>query len=133
MKTQDLFYPEAERYDLDFGPCSMKKNFAQVDTGQDASYYGIWANPFKRQIVSFCEGDLHIQNAETDDEFTETIRSIEKFHNKYDEFSGIDTGIDPEETVKTAFQKLGLGDLLYSSERRKKLDERRARLKKKRQ
>jgi len=38
--------------------------FAQVDTEQDASYHGIWANPFKLITISYVEGDVYTNTAD---------------------------------------------------------------------
>ena len=66
-----------DRYQFDFGPCAAHHGFAQIDTDLDAWYYGHWANPHKRQIVSFVEGDLTIQTCDTDAEFiSELNRTI---------------------------------------------------------
>jgi hypothetical protein len=41
------------RYTFDFGTCSPQNGFAQVDTGQDAYYFGTWANPEKENGFRF--------------------------------------------------------------------------------
>ena len=112
MKTQDLFYPDATRSNLDSGICSSKRGFAQLDTKQDTSYFGMWANPVTLQIVTFAEGDLKIQTAETDTEFINEIHKIKRFYNKYSGFLGIDPGWNPEPLTST-FRQLGLGNLLH--------------------
>ena len=40
MKTTTDFRPLSDRYEFDCGPCSYANGFAQVDTQQDAPYYG---------------------------------------------------------------------------------------------
>ena len=57
MKEQTAFDPMTDRYSFDFKLCTPKNGWAQVDTSQDASYFGTWANPFERKTVSYCEGD----------------------------------------------------------------------------
>jgi hypothetical protein len=47
--------------------------WAQFDTAQDAPYFGKWVNPFERKLISFTEGDVCIQTAESDDEFRATL------------------------------------------------------------
>ena len=42
-----------DRYTYDFGLCSYENGWAQVDTAQDASYFGTWANPTRLMILSF--------------------------------------------------------------------------------
>jgi len=111
MKTIREFVP-ADRYAYDFGLCSYKNGFAQIDTSQDASYFGTWANPTKRIIFTYCEGDTTMQEAETDTEFVNEIRLIKKWNiENGHEFLGIDAMCDSE--IETAFRKLGLGNLLH--------------------
>ena len=65
MKRTHEFAP-ADRYAYDWGICSYKNDFAQVDSDQDASYFGTWANPVKRAIVNYCEGDVTLTQCDTD-------------------------------------------------------------------
>jgi len=112
MKTVEQFYPGTERYLFDFKLCTFKKGYAQLDTKQDAWYFGAWANPEKLIIVSYAEGDCTIRYAENEKEFVDEIRSWEKWNNKngYNP-AKIDPGLNEELTKR--FQDLGLGDLLH--------------------
>ena len=111
MKTLRNFEP-ADRYTYDFGLCSSKNGFAQVDTGQDASYFGIWANPFKFVIFTYCEGDCITNIADNANEFVNEINSIKKWNNENGHaFYGIDPGFN--ENLKNEFVKLGLSEMLY--------------------
>ena len=58
MRITRDFKPMSDRYGFDFGPCSTANGFAQIDTRQDASYYGTWCSPAARTIVNYCEGDV---------------------------------------------------------------------------
>ena len=58
MRITRDFKPMSDRYGFDFGPCSNANGFAQIDTRQDASYYGTWCSPAARTIVNYCEGDV---------------------------------------------------------------------------
>lgn len=49
---------DVNRYTFDFGVCHTSKGFAQLDTSQDAEYYGVWINPTALMAVRWCEGDL---------------------------------------------------------------------------
>lgn len=102
----------ADRYVYDFGPCSYEKGFAQIDTAQDASYFGTWCSPTKRAIVSYCEGDVTTTLCETDEEFVATVRQI----GEWNVAAGygparIDPGFCPD--MRAAFERLGLADLLH--------------------
>lgn len=64
------------RYKFDCGTCSSKNGFAQLDTKQDASYYGIWANPYKRIVFTYCEGDTTLITCSDNEEFITEINKI---------------------------------------------------------
>jgi hypothetical protein len=111
MKTEELFI-SGDRYLFDFRLCSNKKGFAQVDTSQDASYYGTWANPFDLVIVTYVEGDLKTQTANSPEEFRAEIYRIKEFTEKFGyEFLGIDPGFNGD--LKQKFIDLGLENLLH--------------------
>lgn len=111
MKTIRDFAP-ADRYVYDFGPCSYDKGFAQIDTAQDASYFGTWASPSRRMVVSYVEGDVTISLCESDEEFIAQLREIDRWHVEHGYGPArIDLGFDP--AMKAAFERLGLADMLH--------------------
>jgi hypothetical protein len=111
MKRQTSFV-DGDRYAFDFNHCSAKRGFAQVDTGQDAWYFGTWANPTRLMVVSYCEGDLTIETAESRDEFVAAVRRIKSWNEEQGHgFSGIDAMCNEE--IAAGFRALGLGDLLH--------------------
>jgi len=111
MKTTREFVP-ADRYRYDLGPCSIKNGFAQVDTDQDAWYFGTWANPEKLVIFCYCEGDTTFQQAESADEFVAEMRKIEQWNKEQGHrFIGVDPGFN--EALAEGFRALGLGDMLH--------------------
>ena len=111
METIQYFRP-ADRYVFDFECCTVLEGFAQVDTSQDASYFGTWANPEKLQIVSYCEGDVTVQTAGTPEEFVTAVRELKAWNDKHGwEFHGID-GMESQAII-ARFEALGLGDLLH--------------------
>ena len=67
MKVTREFCP-GDRYTYDFGSCCYEKGWAQVDTAQDASYFGTWANPTRLMIFSYCEGDTTLREAGSPEE-----------------------------------------------------------------
>ena len=113
MRTlAECFVSDGDRYYFDFGPCSTSKGYAQVDTGQDAWYFGIWANPSKLRIMSYTEGDILLKEAESPQEFEAEIRRIKAWHDEQGiPFKGIDPGFS--DSLKARFEGLGLGDLLH--------------------
>ncbi len=112
MNVTRHFRPLSDRYGFDFGPCATDNGFAQVDTRQDASYYGTWASPAKRTIVNFCEGDVTTTVCESDDEFVRQIRELAAWN---DERGYGPMKIDPggDHGLRRAFETLGLADLLH--------------------
>jgi hypothetical protein len=111
MKKNHEFLFCADRYRFDFNECTTGNGYAQVDTGSDASYFGIWANPFTLTTVSFVEGDVYRNTAENEQEFIEELHNIRDFHNENDKFKGIDPGFN--EALKARFIDLGLKELLH--------------------
>lgn len=108
MKRFDSFVP-GERYQYDFGMCSYPNGFAQLDTEQDASYYGNWINPVERKAVCFAEGDLTV--VEFDDD-AEMIAWVQRFKDHEDlGFKGIDPGLG--EVMRSQLIAHGLGPFLH--------------------
>jgi hypothetical protein len=52
--------------------------WAQIDTGQDASWFGTWASPGERTILNFAEVDVTRTFCETDEEFAAALREIDR-------------------------------------------------------
>jgi hypothetical protein len=105
-------FVDADRYGFDFGPCSTSNGWAQVDTSQDASYFGTWANPFKFTIFCYCEGDTILTTCEDDTEFCGELRTIKRWNEENGHrFRGIDPGFN--EPLKAKFCEIGLSDLLH--------------------
>jgi hypothetical protein len=111
MKITHEFCP-GDRYTYDFGLCSYEKGRAQVDTAQDASYFGTWANPTRLMIFSYCEGDTTLKEAASPEEFAAELREIDQW-NRAQGYSParIDPGFDP--AMKAAFEALALTYILH--------------------
>lgn len=111
MDTQRHFEPDSDRYAFDYDLCHFKRGWAQCDTAQDASYFGIWTNPFRLMIVTFAEGDVTIQTAVGESEYREAIRSAAGFYREQGHGFAIDGMCDDQ--IITRMQALGLADLLH--------------------
>lgn len=110
-RTIREFLP-GDRYSYDFGQCSYEKGFAQIDTPQDASYFGTWVNPTTRTIVNYCEGDVTIQIFDTDEELADALRLIDDWNmRQLGGHARIDPGLGS--AMAAAFVALGVGDLLH--------------------
>lgn len=115
-KTNGLHVP-GDRYVYDFSVCTPHFGWAQVDTSQDAPYFGQWANPHQRKTVCYCEGDLTVIAYDTDEDFAAALREIKAWNERQGhEFLGIDCMC--REEIKRAFEAIGLGDLLHQPKRR---------------
>lgn len=99
------------RYTLDFGMCSAQNGYCQIDTAQDASYFGQWTNPEKMDIVKYMEGDLEVHTAENEKEYVEAIRRLAKWNEEYQEGLKIDCYTQPRQ--KALLEEMGLSDLLH--------------------
>ena len=112
MKITRDFRPLATPLQFRHRPCSYASGFAQVDTLQDAPYFGTWCSPTKLMIVTFTEGDLTTTVCDTDAEFIEQIHELAKWNSEagYGPMK-IDAIADNE--LRQAFEKLGLADLLH--------------------
>ena len=110
MTREERHDPVGDRYGFDAGMCSYANGFAQIDTKQDAWYFGTWVNPTERKIVSFAEGDIAIETAEDDDELVAALRASAKWNNE----AGWGFAIDPGTgDMRQKFEQLGVGDLLH--------------------
>ena len=112
MKRIEEFLRYGDRYEFDFGECSPSLGFAQIDTCQDAPYFGIWTNPTTLTTVQYMEGDLTREIAESVDEYIEHIREMKTYMEKFGRrFIGIDPMLNSE--TENRFKEIGLGDLLH--------------------
>jgi hypothetical protein len=105
------WHHDGDRYEFDFGPCEFRQGWAQIDTSQDASYFGQWANPIKLIIFSFVEGDCCLIRCESREEFAAEIRKMRDWNTD----NGYRFAIDGmcQQPIISAFEQMGLGDLLH--------------------
>ena len=76
MNREEFHEQDIDRYKFDFNLCTAEKGYAQIDTSQDAWYYGNWANPKDLKIVSYCEGDVTITTYNHSNGFVRQIREL---------------------------------------------------------
>jgi hypothetical protein len=111
MKVTTGFSPNGDRYVFDFRLCPSSKGWAQVDTRQDASYYGNWVNPLTFELVSYAEGDQSHTQCDGADEFAAQVRSMVEWQKGAGHFIGID-GMCNERIIE-AMNQLGLSEYLH--------------------
>jgi len=96
------FLGDAERYLFDFNICSSEKGWKQYDTHQDAPYFGVWVHVEKRQVVTFCEGDLSVVDCPTIESFRAELEDAERV---YGDPPPAFTTIDDDGTVTHYFDE----------------------------
>lgn len=106
------FIADGDRYRFDIA-LHPADGWAQIDSTQDAWYFGRWGNPRKRRLITYAEGDVITVDVDTDDEFCEELHRWAAA----DTWVGIDPGLDYE--LRDRFVALGLADLLHDSYRPK--------------
>ena len=114
MKTTSEFISMTDRYTFDFGRCSYERGFCQVDTSQDAWFFGRWANPYRLVAVAYTEGDLDVFQCDTAEEFTGLLRGWNDTEQRYTgRHIRIDLGLTQRDAMRAKFDALGLADLLH--------------------
>lgn len=107
MKIKRSFNPNGSRYEYDFNLCTTSKGWAQVDTENDAEYFGNWINPKEMKVLSYIEGDIIEQTAENNTELIEIIKEMKDCY----ESVKIDPGFNEE--LENDLISIGLGKYLY--------------------
>ena len=110
MNTQKTFC-NTDRYRFDYDICSYKKGFAQIDTNEDASYFGNWVNFKNLELVTYCEGDLTVVKCENIEEFKNQLLKVVSWYKKNKSFIGIDLMCSDE--IKKDFNNLNLDKNYY--------------------
>ena len=101
----------SNRYEYDLGQCSLSQGFAQIDTPQDASYFGCWTNPFTLVTLCYLEGDVITNYCATVAEYCADLRETQRFNKKNGELFAIDGMLNRRMIER--FKKIGLADLLH--------------------
>ena len=100
-----------DRYRYDFRLCRAAAGWAQLDTRQDAPYFGNWINPLTLKLMSYCEGDTTLTVCEDEADFIATVRECVRWHTEREYFIGID-GMCSEPII-AAFTNMGLAEFLH--------------------
>ena len=84
-------HPARDRYYFDFSRhgdthsgfswfTGVRDGWKQYDTGEDASYFGVWVNEDKRLTLTYAEGDVTLVIAPTQTSFDAEIAHMNKFY-----------------------------------------------------
>lgn len=104
-------FASASRYTYDTG---LPADFAQLDTSEDASYYGNWASAKRLTLFSYCEGDCTTTICETVEEFRQQINDFQAFCARIGyEFKGIDPGWIHSDELLQPWRDCGLAHLIH--------------------
>ncbi len=101
---QNYHMDDLSRYYFDEKECAYQNGWAQLDTYQDAHYFGMWINPRKLRILTYCEGDI------TEVQY-DNIEEIKTILPLLDENIRIDPGLNPK--FKHVLIDIGLSDFLH--------------------
>ncbi len=112
-------FAPADRYLYDFKVLTTDKGWAQLDSRQDASYYGHWINPATREIFGYCEGDTTLTRCETDADMLSELERMAVWNAEqgYREYgNGKPIAIDPgfNDSLKAACVAAGIGAYLHA-------------------
>jgi hypothetical protein len=93
---------------------NLPKDFAQLDTSEDASYYGNWASAKRLILFSYCEGDCTTTECETVEEFRQEMEKFQAFCQRVGyEFRGIDPGWIHTDELLQPWRDAGLAHLIH--------------------
>jgi hypothetical protein len=115
MEITRAFIQDDNRYTYDRGICSVDNGYAQVDTGQEAWYYGLWANASTFTIVCFAEGDLTTEQYAEAKEFEEAFKAMAERHHQFGWTCNIDTMLSDQ--IKDAFEAVNLSEFFWENQR----------------
>ncbi len=80
MNIIRAFHPDRDRYHYDFGECTEANGWRQYDTHQDASYFGVWIQPERWQVLTFAEGDESLVTCDSGEEFRAELDRLAAFY-----------------------------------------------------
>ena len=110
MEIQKSF-ANCDRFIFDFNYCHFKKGYAQLDTTEDAHYFGNWVNFKSLELITYCEGDLTVIKCENIEEFKNQLLKVVSWYKKNKSFIGIDLMCSDE--IKKDFNNLNLDKNYY--------------------
>lgn len=110
MKKQKSF-ANTDRYVFDSKYCKSKDGYAQLDTKEDASYFGNWINFKNLELISYCEGDITVTNCKDKEEFKEELLRTVTWYKNNNSYKGIDLMLSDE--IKKDFNNLNLDKSFY--------------------
>ena len=90
-----------DRYQFDFDDAFRGQGWQQLDTVDDAAWFGIWTNRDRLQVFTFAEGDASLITAPTPEAYNLEVQVIFEFHDVAPGYSMVDPG---DGTVTRVFE-----------------------------
>lgn len=88
--------------------------WAQIDTWQDARFFGVWTHPATRRIVTFAEGDVTIEILPDAGAYRAALSRALAFYDIPSQPARIDVGVlHPTHPTRDALVALGLAHRLH--------------------
>lgn len=109
INTQRTFRPSS-RYEFD-RDLNEGIGWTQVDTEQDASYFGNWTNPTERSWFSYTEGDICIVTCDTDEDYIAYVNETMNWYLLRENRRPFFDFLSP--AIKAEFERLGLQEWFY--------------------
>lgn len=105
---------DLDRYAFDFQACTSEAGWAQIDTEQDASYFGQWLQPWDRKVCSFIEGEVRVVQAESDAELREYLENLVRWNVDMGyKPAKIDPGLSRRAEFVERLEALGVGGMVH--------------------
>ena len=86
---QRKFLP-TNRYIVDGADDLSNEGWMQFDTDQDASYFGVWVNPTRMQVLTYAEGDWSLISCSSPDRYNEEVTILCECYDEGYEFIAYD-------------------------------------------
>jgi len=77
----------SDRYRMDI---HTGNDWYQIDTWQDAPYFGVWCNPVLLTTVTYCEGDITVVHCDTPDAYRDEVREAIEFYTESGDYAKLD-------------------------------------------
>jgi len=106
------FAGRGDRYSFD-RQYTLANGWAQVDTYQDAPYFGIWTSPALLQIFTYCEGDLCLEQCNDVADYVDAVKRCIAFYDGHEKPCRIDVFESRFPEMAKAFRDLGLGEFIH--------------------
>ena len=116
MRVEKAQSPADDRYHYDF-TLTPAKGWAQIDTPEDAAWYGAWVNPQARRMVTYVEGEESAATLEDGEDPAVFGQHVRDYCQRHETRHGKPGRIDDmcRDGIRSAIIALGLEDCLHGA------------------